>query len=233
MTRVQETALGNLFTDGAAWYVRNKLGRNDVDFVFLDGGYIDNALSKGTITVGAISGITQPDSRKDKMMFLTLTGAELKLFFNDVADVVHTGRGGPHETMYWGIVSEEVNYTIQYPKPPAGTSPELSSADSERYYHGIIKAGTLKIKNKNTGVYEAVVDGNTYRICTTDFLVSGEYFLNLATLGVKEPVTDVLFWHAVAEYIYDKGTVTPSLDARIRVEGGMVLPPPWIPGTGE
>jgi hypothetical protein len=32
------------------------------------------------------------------------------------------------------------------------------------------------------------------------------------------------------EYIYDKGYITPYLDGRIKLEGGIPLPPPWTPG---
>ncbi|GHV80381.1 hypothetical protein AGMMS49944_21720 [Spirochaetia bacterium] len=237
LTRVQETALGNLFTDAAAWYVREKLGET-IDFVFLNGGYIDNALPKGPITVGTIAGITQPDSRRDKFFLLTLTGAQLKLFFEDLAGkgtefepgdvsgVVHTGRGGPHNTGFFGIVSREARYTLQYYKPPTFTpgDPAIASADSEPYYHGFIKPGTLKINGVD------IVDGDSYRICTTDYLAAGEYYTRFFTDGTNKTPINTYFWHGVAEYIYDKGTITPYLDGRIKIEGGVPLPPPSIPG---
>jgi hypothetical protein len=233
LTRVQETALANLFTDGAAWYIRNTYPDENIDFVFLNGGYIDNVLPKGKITVGTISSITQPDSRADKFFLLTLTGSQLKLFFEDadnrvdgegdVAGVVHTGRGGPHNTGFFGIVSGEVRYTLQYYKPPEGTT-EISSEDAEPYYHGFIKPGTFKING------EDIDDSRNYRICTTDYLASGEYFTRLFTDGKNKTPIDTPFWHGVAEYIYDQGIVTPSLDGRIKVEGGVPLPAPWVPG---
>jgi hypothetical protein len=245
LTRVQETTLGNLFTDGAAWYARNRLGE-DIDFVFLNGGYIDNYLPKGTVTVGSFSGIVQPDSRGDKFVFLTLTGADLKKFFMDVAEreggegdvsgVVHTGRGGPHNTGYFGVVSKEVRYTLQYYPPPgtkadgtydaerAYTGDELTSLEREEYLHGFIKEGTLKING------EDIDDNRSYRICTTDYLARGDYFTILYEKGTDREEIATPFWHGVAEYIYDQGTVTPALDGRIKVEGGVPLPPPWVPG---
>jgi hypothetical protein len=235
LTRTQETALGNLFADGAAWYIRNRYPEENIDFVFLNGGYIDNVLPKGTITVGTISGITQPDSRGDKFMLLTLTGTDLKEFFEDVAGridnegdvaaVVHTGRGGPHNTGFFGIVSGEVRYTLQYYKPPEDTT-EISSEDAEPYYHGFIKPGTLTINGQD------VVAARNYRICTTDYLATGAYFTKLAPGqgSTDRKLIDTPFWHGVAEYIYDQGTVSPTLDGRVKVEGGVPLPPPWVPG---
>ncbi|AEF81997.1 fibronectin type III domain protein [Leadbettera azotonutricia ZAS-9] len=237
LTRVQETALGNLFTDGVAWYVRNKLNE-PIDFVFINGGLIDNVLPRGTVTVGTVAGITQPDARTDKIFLLTMKGDKLKLFFEDMAGkettiepgdvsgVVHTGRGGPHNTGFFGTVSKEVRYTLQYYKAPEFTEgdPAISSDISEPYYHGFIKPGTLTIN----GV--PINDSQDYRICTTDYLAAGEYFTGLYTDGTDEKSFSIPFWHGVAEYIYDQGTITPYLDGRIKIEGGVPLPPPWIPG---
>ncbi|MDR0378215.1 MAG: fibronectin type III domain-containing protein [Spirochaetaceae bacterium] len=245
LTRVQETALGNLFTDGAAWYVRNIL-KKPIDFVFLNGGYIDNALSRGTITVGGISAITQPDARSDKIVIITMKGDMLKLFFQDVegrvdgegdvAGVVHTARGGPHNTGFFGIVSADARYTIQYYQPP-GTKPdgtydpngsyeEISSRDAEPYYHGFIKPGTLLIGGG------PIDDNREYRICTTDYLAAGGYFTRLFTSRTGIEPFDIPFWHGVAEYIYDQGVVAPRLDGRVSIEGGVPLPAsaPWTPG---
>jgi hypothetical protein len=232
LTRVQETALGDLFTDGAAWYIRDRYPEEPIDFVFLNGGYIDNYLPRGTITVGSLSSIVKPDSRGDTFTFLTLTGADLMKFFEDVAarvegvgdvaGVIHTGRGGSG-TGEFGMVSKEVRYTLQYYKPPEGTA-QISSEDAEPYYHGFIKDGTLKING------EDIVDNRDYRICTTSYLAAGGYFTILAEKGKNLRLTDTPLWHGVAEYIYDQGTVTPALDGRIKIEGGVPLPPPWTPG---
>jgi hypothetical protein len=169
-------------------------------------------------------------------MFLTLTGAEVKKFFNDtegkktntepsdVSGVVHTGRGGPHNTGFFGIVSEDTQYTLQYYKPPELPDPPAEIEDPEPYYHGFIKPETLKIHG------EDISDDRNYRICTTDYLASGEYFTLLYTAGKDKRRLNTPFWHGVAEYIYDQGTITPKLDGRIRIEGGVPLPAPWVPG---
>jgi hypothetical protein len=226
LTRVQEAALGNLFTDGAAWYVRENFPDETIDFVFLNGSHIDNALPAGIITVGGLMAIVGPDARQDKLFFLTLTGAQLKNFFNDVAQVIHTGRGSQN-TGFFGMVSKEMRYTIQYPKPPEYPGPQLIGVDREPYWFGRIKEGTLKFNGAD------IDDSRNYRICTTDYMASGAYFTSLATDGKNKRVINTPFWRTVAEYIYDQGKVTPKLDGRVKIEGGVPLPSPWIPGDWE
>jgi hypothetical protein len=226
LPRVQETTLGNLFTDAAAWYARNKLGKT-FDFVFLNSGYIDNALLKGPVTVGSLSAIVQADARlEDTISLLTLTGAELKEFLEQVAYVNHTGRGGSG-TGNFGIVSAEARYTIEYPKPPEGTSPPEGFV-AEPYYHGRIKAGTLTING------QPIVDTGNYRILTTNSNATGAYFTSLLN-GKETDHTEALLWHGVAEHIYDQGAITPYLDGRIKLEGGVALPAitGWVPGDFE
>jgi len=235
LTRVQETALGNLFADGAAWYLRNKQKKN-IDFVFINGGYVDNALLRGSVTVGSLMGIVKPESRtEDKFAIVTLKGSDLKKFFynparevslaawnetEDVAGVSHTGRGSGN-TGFFGAVSKEVRYTLEYPQaPPTGTV--MNSDSSEPYYHGRIKSGTLKINGAD------IDDNAVYRIGTTDYLASGAYFTALYTGRINIELIDVMFWIGVAEYIYDRGTISPSTDGRIKIEGGVPLPAPWV-----
>jgi len=236
LTRVQETALGNLFADGAAWYLRTKQQKN-IDFVCINGGYIDNALLRGNVTVGSLMGIVQPESRtEDKFVIVTLKGSDLKKFFynpdrelsldawneeEDVAGVAHTGRGGPHNTGFFGAVSKEARYTLEYPQAPP-TDTVLNYDESEPYFHGRIKPGTLKINGVD------IDDDTEYRIGTTDYLASGAYFTTLVTGKISIELIDVLFWKGVAEYIYDRGTITPYLDGRIKIEGGVPLPAPWV-----
>jgi hypothetical protein len=126
----------------------------------------------------------------DRILLLSLTGAQLKQFFgvtasdtpvpNSVAALTHMGRGGGG-TGEFGAVSKEIKYTIEYPKPPAGTEPP-ADFNKDLYYHGRIKAGTLKFNGAD------IDDSRTYRICTTDYNVNG----------------------------------------RIKLEGGVPLPPPWV-----
>jgi hypothetical protein len=235
LTRVQETALGNLFTDGTAWYIRKNYPGENIDFVFLNGGYIDNGISAGTVTLGGISAIVQPNARGNKFLLLTLTGTELKKFFNDeegkktsnepgdVSGVVHSGRGGSG-TGFFGMVSAEVRYTLRYYRPPELPDPPAEIENPEPYQHGFIDTDELTINGL------PIADDRNYRICTTDSLASGEYFTLLFTAGKDKRVIDIPFWYGAAEYIYDQGRITPQIDGRVKIEGGVPLPSPWVPG---
>jgi hypothetical protein len=239
LTRVHETALGDLWTDAAAWYAREVLGE-PCDFVFLNGSYIDNALPRGRIRLSTIVGMTKPDARTDRIVFLTLSGAKLKKFLglgvpvdmldpvcmSSVASVPHTGHGSAN-TGFFGNVSAELRYTLQYPKAPSGSAPMLTREDSEVYYHGRIKAGTLKLNGAD------IVDTQDYRICTTDYNYSGIFFTLLRTHSANVKSAGIPYWHAVAEYIYDKEAVSPRTDGRVKTEGGVPLPPPWTAGDWE
>jgi hypothetical protein len=228
ITRFQEAAIGNLYTDGAAWYVRNNHPADTFDFVFLNGSLVNNAIPKGTVKIGGLMNATLPDGRADKLCLITMRGDKLQEFFNDVADVTHTGHGSAN-TGWFGMVSKEAAYTVQYYRPPelsGWSSPEeINRGNSEPYYHGRIKAGTLKING------EAVNPSQNYRILTTDYLTKGEYYTVLYLNGTNKKVLPVPVWKAVAEYIYDQGAITPKLDGRIKIEGGVPLPPPWVPGN--
>jgi 2',3'-cyclic-nucleotide 2'-phosphodiesterase (5'-nucleotidase family) len=217
LTRVQETALGDLFTDAAVWYFR-KNHDPTIDFAVLNGSFIEGSIQPGPITVFKMIGITTGTA--DAALFISIKGDKLKLLFADIADVVHTGRGSAG-TGAFGMVSKEVNYTIQYPRAPEGTV-ELPSEQREPYYHGRIREGTLKIHG------QPVDDNQTYRILTTTHFLNS--FLTLYEYGFDKVVLDYPFYYAVEEYIYDKVYITPYLDGRIKLEGGVPLPPPWTPG---
>ena len=221
LTRVKETALGDLFTDGAAWYAREKYPEQNVDFVFLNGGYI-NAITKGTVSVGTIVGSTDPDSRGFNLVAITLSGAKVELF-DVAANVTHTGRGGPSQTKAWAIVSKEIRYTITYPAVPAGVPNESwsqSSTDAEfllprgdqgRHPH-VQRAGNRRQPQLPILTTSEIADG-----------VNG--YLVFPTTGTDKAVIPVPYWHAVAEYVYELGSIAPQLDGRIVIEGGVPLGP--------
>jgi hypothetical protein len=225
LTRVKETAIGNLVTDSVAWYVREKYASENIDFVFLNGAYIDNAITATrTITISDILTIVAPENRDDTVTILTLKGSDVKALFDyAAAEATHSGRGGGFfstGTKFWPIVSSEINYTIKYPEAPAGEAKSLDTQEEQQpYLFGEIKAGTLKLNNQD-------IDDNTdYRIATTSTLATGAFYYILATNGTNVTRTLTPFWHGIAEYIYEQGQVEPYLDARIIVEGGVPLGP--------
>jgi hypothetical protein len=216
--RVQEMAIGNLYTDGSLWYFR-KTYDPTIDFVLLYGGYIEGAIHPGPITTGYINMISKYSG--ERSLILSMRGDKLKLFFDEIAAIMHTGRGNSG-TRYWALMSKEVRYTIQYPRAPEGTV-EAPSEERQRYYYGRIKAGSLTIHG------EPIDDARTYRIATT--LPMLETYLALYQYSFdRRSLPDYHFIFALEEYIYDKGYITPYLDGRIKLEGGVPLPPPWTPG---
>ena len=84
----------------------------------------------------------------------------------------------------------------------------------------MIKAGTLTFNG------QAIDDGRSYRILTTSEIADGvSGYLIFPTSGTDKAVIPVPFWHAVAEYVYELGSITPRLDGRIVIEGGVPLGP--------
>jgi hypothetical protein len=220
LTRRKETALGNLFCDASAWYVRTKYDET-FDFMFLNGGYLDQPLNKGAITVGAIESIPPPDAREDFYTIITLRGPELQLLFNQAAAVRNMGRGG-RNTGGWGMVSAETRYTIVYPTPPSGAT----EAELELSYYGEIKPNSVTIN----GVSPDFSESATYRVCTANYLAAGGDGYTPFVIAMRDypGVANVRnirvpIWQGVCEYIYDKGKVIPLLDGRVKQEGGGVM----------
>ena len=229
LTRGKETPIGNLFTDGVLWYLNvfTEDPGKKVDFVFLNGGYIDNAMKQGSISVATVAGAVASGSREDTITLLSMKGSDIKLLFADAADVHHNGTGSG-STGPWANVSKEVNYTIVYDYVTADimSMPQASISDSGEYtgfFHGVIKPGTLKL---NGADFE---DNKTYRIATTDYQADGIEYLRMSTAGFDREDTFIPFWHAVSEYIYDSGSITPAIDGRIRLEGGVPNGPLGVP----
>jgi hypothetical protein len=220
LTRRKETALGNLFCDASAWYVRTKYDET-FDFMFLNGGYLDQPLNKGAITVGAIESIPPPDAREDFYTIITLRGPELKLLFDQAAAIRNMGRGGKN-TGGWGMVSAEARYTIVYPTPPSGAT----DAQLELSYYGVIKPDSVTIN----GVSPDFSASATYRVCKENFLAAGGDGYTPFVIAIRDypAVANVRnirvpIWQGVSEYIYDKGKVIPLLDGRVKQEGGGVM----------
>jgi hypothetical protein len=217
LTRRKETSLGNLFCDGAAWYIRTK-HNEQFDFVFLNGGYLDQPLGRGAVTVGSIESIPPPAARDDFYTVITLKGPELKLLLDQIANVRNMGRGGKN-TGAWGMVSREMRYTIKYPDRGSTTNLDL-------FFYGKIKEGSATLNS----VQPDYSENATYRICTANYLASGGdgYTAFVIALRDYSDIANVRnirvpIWQGVCEYIYDQGTITPYTDGRVKQEGGGVM----------
>lgn len=263
IVRAKETHLGNLFTDSIMWYLNDRYSdefNEKVDFVFLNGGYINNLIKAGPISVNTVVGAVDSGSRDLEITLVSMKGSDIKAklssfeekegyvtdpefvagnktfesLFDAVADETHTGVG-TGGTGNWAIVSKEVSYTISYPfvDEDIMSASSLPSAITEPYQHGIIKPGTLKI---NGADFE---DDKVYRIATVDRIADGlchgssdtrcPSAIVMALNGKDTKNLLIPYWHAVAEYIHEEGSVTPAIDGRIRIEGGVPNGPLGVP----
>jgi hypothetical protein len=196
LSRKQETALANLFTD-SMYYWANKHKSTygittNVDFAFVNGGVITGALPAGAITVKSITGIAYGD----KMSYVTMTGANIKrMFYERVASVPHSGGGGGG-TGAFGQVSAQVRYTIDYNYDPRG---------------GVLSGLTFN---------GAPFDDNTeYTFITNTWLMDDNTdgyvpYLNNRT---SRKDTGLFVAEAVCDWIYDQNftRISPVTDGRI------------------
>jgi hypothetical protein len=222
LMRGKETPISDLFADGALWYLNEYLGdpAEKIDFVFLNSGYLNFKIDQGAVTVGGLMGAVSSGSLADKITLISLKGSDVKALFDFVATQTRTGVG-TGGTGNLAMVSKGVEYTLLYkfvdsavmqlPDAKIGDYPEYDAND---YYQGVIKPGTLKLNGA------AIDDNKTYRIATTDFVANGGTYLLMATKGFDRKDLPTEYWHAVAEYIYDARSVTPTIDGRIKIEGG-------------
>lgn len=158
-----------------------------------------------------------------------------------------TGAGASaYATKAWLMPSKEVNYTIEYIpyslsefeenfKNKCGNIADISKYDSindpngcyllnyydvvgyyspkEGYRRGRIKADSLTINAK------AIEPEKIYTIATTKKLADSMYTAFIYAESVEN--TGVVFWKAVADYINEYGKISPYLDGRVKLSGGV------------
>jgi hypothetical protein len=189
LTQKKETALANLYADGLRWYLKEyEETYGDLDFVFLTGRYTRGGpLSPGNVTVGNIKGIANSTLTRDGFTLITLTAAQVIELFDTAAAVSHTGNGG-HPTGAWGVVSNEVSYTINY------------NGDTK----GVIEPGTLLIHGQPVDMTRK------YRVCTLTYVAEVEddgyvvFYDAAITSGSNKKSYNYAVWKAVVEYIYQQ-----------------------------
>jgi hypothetical protein len=216
LSRRKETAIGNLYCDGAVWYAKEVLGWS-VDFAFINGGVImsGGGIKKGDITVSDIARTS--DYKDDYFTLRKMKGNHVKELFDIAANVSRSGSGGSG-TGAWGMVSKEIRYTIEYPIPPDDINIPLP-LEKSAYYRGVIKPGTLKFNG------EDIDDSRDYYILTTDFLAGGQdgYVVFPLHSDEEEAKVPEANYRWIAEYIYETEVVTPFIDGRVTTIGGVPL----------
>ncbi len=158
-----------------------------------------------------------------------------------------TGAGAlAYSTRAWLMPSKEVKYVIEYLpyslqkfdenfKEKCGSVSENAGYDSindpkkcyllkysdvsgynspkEGYRRGRIKEGSLFINN------QAVIPEKVYKIASTKRIADTVYTAFLHAEKIEN--TGIVFWKAVADYINEQGKVTPYLDGRVKLSGGV------------
>jgi 5'-nucleotidase/UDP-sugar diphosphatase len=105
LPRYQETAIGNMVSDGVAWYVRNVLNQS-ADFAFTNGGNIRAPLAAGDMTRGDIITVLPFENF---IYVVSLSGAEIIEMFDFIATIPQGAGGFPQ-------FSQEVRYTLNVPE---------------------------------------------------------------------------------------------------------------------
>lgn len=158
-----------------------------------------------------------------------------------------TGAGASaYATKAWLMPSKEVRYTIEYLpynlsefeenfKNKCGSVADMANYDSvndpngcyllkyedvvgydspkEGYRRGRIQADTLTV-NLNSIEPEKI-----YRVATTKKLADSMYTAFIYAENIEN--TGVVFWKAVADYINEQGVISPYLDGRVKLSGGV------------
>ncbi len=159
-----------------------------------------------------------------------------------------TGAGGAsYSTKSWLLPSKEVRYTIEYLpyslqdfqanfQKNCGRVEDNADYDSindpkkcyllsyndinawgnsfkEGYRRGRIQKGSLLINGK------AIEPNKIYKVATTKKLADSMYMSFLYAKSVEN--TGVIFWKAVAYFINEQGKITPYLDGRVKLTGGV------------
>ena len=208
LSRKKETALADMVTDAMWYWADSKKGTEvngttlpgQIDFAFVNGGVILQALPAGPIQVSTITRMLYGD----EMTVLTMTGAQIKNFFNErVAHVSHSGGGGSG-TGAFGQVSRQVRFTLNY--------------------HNTVRDGTIDSLKINGADF---VDAQNYTFVTNTYLFGGVtdgtagdgYAVYFTAEGISSYHTKVLIAEAVCQWIYDENkagrNIEPKIDGRL------------------
>ncbi|MFC7686944.1 5'-nucleotidase C-terminal domain-containing protein [Ureibacillus sp. GCM10028918] len=187
--RKNETALGNLITDGMVEKARS-FTQKDVIMAVQNGGGIRSAIDAGPITVSEVITVL-PFS--NTLAVMDVTGAELKATFETSVGVYPKENGG------FLHVSKGVKVQFDSSKPAGERIVSISYTDAEGN--------------------EVVLDDNTtYTIATNAFTAKGgDGFDVFAKAYAEGRVTDLglLDWGNFKEHLESIGTITPVTEGRI------------------
>ncbi|MDN4492475.1 5'-nucleotidase C-terminal domain-containing protein [Ureibacillus aquaedulcis] len=187
--RKNETALGNLITDGMVEKARSFTGK-DVIMAVQNGGGIRAAINAGPITVSEVITVL-PFS--NTLAVMDVTGAELKAAFETSVGVYPNENGG------FLHVSKGVKVQFDSSKPAGERVVSIAYTDAE-------------------GKEVVLEDNTTYTIATNAFTAKGgDGYDMFAKAYAEGRVTDLGLsdWENFKEHLESIGTITPTIEGRI------------------
>jgi hypothetical protein len=153
---------------------------------------------------------------------ITVKGSEVIELFQNAADVSHSGGGG-HPTGAFGLVSKEVQHTIDYTTRGDGADDITRGVTRELIINGVTFVHDL------VPTTDAAILNKTYRVATLEYILLGsddfDYYETFKK-GTNRFATKVGVAFCMAHYVYDQDMVpmVPVLDGRIKLIGGVVIP---------
>ncbi len=139
--------------------------------------------------------------------------------FKDNCSTVNKKTGIDNSTgkLYDAVTDPKGCYILTYDEAyPQSGNPSANS--SMGYKRGRVMQGSLKINN------EDIIPGKTYKVLTTKKIAGEMYgaFLGKKTTDIKDKNgVNVTLLQAMGEYISGKGIISPSLDGRVKLSGGV------------
>jgi len=200
LARKQETEYSNLIGDALVWWAGENYPNIKVDFGFYNGGLIIDAIGLPKKDKNG-NEVTDPDEvgivklsdikvsiKTDKISIIRLPGDKMKRLFDYVEQVLHDGSGRPG-TGYFGQVSQECKYTIDYTSDPLRQRGQIPWS----------KDGEVKISGEPIDPARGY-----YTIVTTTYLAEGGDGYAVLAANSGDIKTGVPVWQAVASYMYDR-----------------------------
>ncbi|QCR32601.1 5'-nucleotidase C-terminal domain-containing protein [Lysinibacillus sp. SGAir0095] len=187
--RKNETALGNLITDGMVEKARSFTGK-DVIMAVQNGGGIRSSIDAGPITVAEVIKVLP---FMNTLAVMDVTGAELKETFETSVGVYPNENGG------FLHVSKGVKVQFDSSKPAGERIVSITYTDAN-------------------GKEVAIEDNTTYTIATNAFTAKGgDGYDVLAKAYAEGRVTDLGLsdWENLKEHLESIGTITPTTEGRI------------------
>ncbi|MDR3343519.1 MAG: 5'-nucleotidase C-terminal domain-containing protein [Treponema sp.] len=191
--REMETALGDMISDAAVWYIENQIEasyKQNIDFACFNGGIFDGGLPKGPVTAAMIPGLIKSDT----LAIVALPGSKVTELFTYFASLPQSDNG-------WSQVSKEARFTIDYTQGQSagqlkGLTIKGEALDPDKTYY--VCTSDILVQGKH--------GGHNYPVLTA---------------AENQVFTGVLVSEAITTYVSAQTQpFEPETDGRITIIGG-------------